>query len=180
MGSHHNGLRSTTSRVLAVHLALFALTFLAGALTSHSWSPGAAAALFEPAAVAPGAQPFRVILRTNALVIGQLMAGTVSAGVFSAVLLSMLGFRIGADTMSVWTLWPDGIGWWIAYATFEYAAFVLAATAAGAFGVELVRWLLGGGQPKATPFAVTVGAAFGCLVLGALLETWCIASFGRR
>jgi hypothetical protein len=166
------------SRVLAANLAIFALSFAAGAWTSASWDAQRSMP-FTPGVLDPVARPYPVILSANGVVMLQLLAGAVSAGVFSAMLLGMLGFRIGADTVSVSLLWPDAFGWWATFVVFEYAAFMMTATVAGAFGVDLARWMLGSGQLRPARFAMGLGAAVACALVGAAIEVWCILTFGR-
>jgi uncharacterized membrane protein SpoIIM required for sporulation len=137
-----NRLRCSLRSVIGLNFALLVVAIGVGLLTatiSHATIDPASG--LKPAAVSTLFGEFRFIATWNLRVMGIIVLGVCTLGVFSAIEFAWLGFSFGMDVFTVAHSWPKVLGLFLCYAPIEVSAFCLAASASQFFSISVVRCL---------------------------------------
>jgi uncharacterized membrane protein SpoIIM required for sporulation len=136
-------LRYSLRNVVGLNFALLAVAIAVGSLTaalshakmdhSHGYIPIATDGSVSGA--------FRFIAHWNLRVIGIIVLGVGTLGVFCVIVLLWIGFNFGMDVLTVAHSWPEVLGLFLSYAPIEVSAFCIASGASQYFSISAARCL---------------------------------------
>lgn len=152
--------------LVAVNATVLALAVMAGAYTAHPVQQDA-----EPGRlVRSEGAVFAHVVVANGKVMALMLIGTVSLGVFSALVVTWNGFHLGAGLASLFETQP-AVAWLVMrYVPIEFGGLALASAASMQMSYQIIRVLFAGRSASFVPALLAYLCAGVLVLIAAVIE----------
>ena len=144
-----------------------------GGFTSSIYEPLPLISFNQTASNNSPSENLSFILQRNSLVLGKMLIGAVTFGLYSFGLLCWNAFNLGSGIITIFHIEKPNTLVLCSYIILEFTSLTLMATAAEDLGHKLFVFIISNRRNRGISKNVTlITCSFACVLLAALLETY--------